>query len=77
MFRLETKKNYMAGIGHIGVGLAVKPLAPKVPLGVLLVATEVLDILWAIFYLTGIDRNASVTNTSPYLIVFLCLLFGL
>jgi membrane-bound metal-dependent hydrolase YbcI (DUF457 family) len=55
----------MAGLGHIGVGFAVKPLAPKVPVGVLLVATEVIDILWAFFYFTGIDRDASSVSTSP------------
>ena len=55
----------MAGLGHIGVGFAVKPLAPKIPLGVLLVATEVPDILWAVFYFTGIDRSASMISASP------------
>jgi membrane-bound metal-dependent hydrolase YbcI (DUF457 family) len=55
----------MAGLGHLGVGFAVKPLAPKVPLGVLLVATEVPDILWAAFYVTGIDRSASMNSGSP------------
>lgn len=55
----------MAGLGHLGVGFAVKPLAPKIPLGVLLVATEVPDILWAAFYVTGIDRSASMNSGSP------------
>ena len=55
----------MAGLGHIGVGFAVKPLAPKIPLGVLLVATEVPDILWAVFHFTGIDRSASMISASP------------
>ncbi|MHB8107851.1 MAG: hypothetical protein ACYDH4_10560 [Candidatus Cryosericum sp.] len=55
----------MAGLGHIGVGFAVKPLAPKVPLGVLLAATEVPDIVWAAFYFTGIDRSASMVGASP------------
>lgn len=55
----------MAGLGHIGVGFAVKPLAPKIPLGVLLVATEVPDILWAVLYFTGIDRSASMISASP------------
>lgn len=55
----------MAGLGHIAFGLAAKPLAPKVPLGVLVVATETLDILWAVFNFTGIDRSASMTGASP------------
>lgn len=36
----------MAGISHLAVGLAAKPLAPKVPLWTLLVASEAVDILW-------------------------------
>lgn len=55
----------MAALGHIGIGFAVKPLAPKVPLGVLLVATEVIDILWAVFYFTGIERNTTSSGASP------------
>jgi hypothetical protein len=47
----------MAGLGHIGFGFAAKQIAPKVHLLVLLFATELIDILWGIFYFTGIDRN--------------------
>ncbi len=43
-------------LGHFAVGLAAKPVAPKVSLGILLVATQVLDILYPIFLLIGIDR---------------------
>ena len=39
--------------------------APKVPLGVLLAATEVIDILWGVFYFTGIERNATFGSASP------------
>jgi hypothetical protein len=45
----------MAGIAHLGVGLAAKTIAPKAPLGILLLASEALDILWGIFALTGIE----------------------
>lgn len=45
------------GIGHFVVGLAAKPAAPKVPLWVLLVAAEAIDILWGIFSLAGLDRS--------------------
>lgn len=55
----------MAGLGHLAVGFAAKPLAPKVPLGVLLAATEVNDILWAVFNVTGIDRSTAMTGASP------------
>ena len=43
------------GIGHLGAGLAVKRLAPQVSLGVLLLAAELIDILWIIFALAGIE----------------------
>src|SRR5512133_3873477 len=46
----------MPGIGHIGVGLAAKSVAPKVPLGVLLVATEATDLLWGLTALTSSEK---------------------
>ncbi len=45
----------MAGLGHLGVGFAAKQLAPKVPVGVLVAATMVLDLLWVGFALAGLD----------------------
>jgi hypothetical protein len=53
----------MAGLGHLGFGFAAKPIAPKVHLVVLLIATELIDILWGIFYLIGLDRG---DNSSPW-----------
>jgi len=43
-------------LGHFAVGLATKPAAPKVSLGILLVATQVIDILYAIFVLVGVGH---------------------
>lgn len=45
----------MGPAGHFAVGLAAKPLAPKVPLGILLLATEILDILATAFASAGIE----------------------
>jgi hypothetical protein len=56
----------MAGLGHLGFGFAAKPLAPKVHLAVLLVATELIDILWGVFYFTGIDRGNVGMSSSPW-----------
>jgi hypothetical protein len=56
----------MAGLGHIGFGFAAKPIAPKVHLLVLLIATELIDMLWGFFYFTGIDRNEVGTYSSPW-----------
>ena len=56
----------MAGLGHLGFGFAAKPLTSKVHLLVLLIATELIDILWAVFYFTGIDRNTFGASSSPW-----------
>jgi hypothetical protein len=50
------------GIGHFGAGLAVKRLAPQVSLGVLFLAAELIDILWIVFALAGIEAM----GTSPW-----------
>ena len=50
--------------GHFGIGLAAKPAAPKAPLWVLLVATEVPDLLYFAFHAAGIESaGASTTDT--------------
>jgi len=43
-------------IGHIGLGFAAKRLAPKAPLGLLLVAAEAVDVLAGLLVLLGIER---------------------
>lgn len=42
-------------IGHFGVGFASKRLAPRLNLGVLLVAPLLLDMLWPIFLVVGVE----------------------
>lgn len=46
----------MAGLTHLGVGLAAKPAAPKVPLAILIVSAYAIDIIWGVFFLTGVER---------------------
>ncbi len=48
-------------LGHFAVGLAVKPTAPKASLGILLVATQVIDILYAVFLVAGIGRSSGAS----------------
>src|SRR5271157_6067365 len=43
------------GLGHCAVGLAAKPVAPKVPLGILLLATMMLDVLAISITWVGIE----------------------
>jgi hypothetical protein len=45
----------MAALAHLGVGLAAKPLAPEVNVGYLILGNYVLDILWNVFALVGIE----------------------
>jgi len=50
----------MGPIGHFGVGLAAKPTVPKVPLGVLPLATWILDLLAVAFGLSSNCLTASI-----------------
>jgi hypothetical protein len=55
-------------IGHFGVALAAKRVAPKTSLGTLILAAQFLDFLWPIFLLTGIEHvriARGVTRMSP------------
>jgi len=42
-------------VGHIGVGLALKKVAPEINLGALLFASLLLDILLGVFVLAGVE----------------------
>jgi membrane-bound metal-dependent hydrolase YbcI (DUF457 family) len=42
-------------IGHFAVGFAAKRVAPRVSLGALIAAPLLLDLLWPIFLLTGLE----------------------
>jgi hypothetical protein len=43
-------------IGHYALGLATKRVEPRMPLWALLAAPQVLDLLWPIFVLAGIEH---------------------
>jgi hypothetical protein len=43
-------------IGHYAVGLAAKRFAPRASLGALIAAPTLLDLLWPIFILTGLEE---------------------
>jgi membrane-bound metal-dependent hydrolase YbcI (DUF457 family) len=63
-------------IGHFAVGLALKRVAPRTSLGVLVAAPQTLDLLWPIFLLLGLEHvridpgNTAVTplafDSYPY-----------
>ena len=51
----------MSGIGHLAAGFAAKPEAPKIPLWVLLAASETNDILYFLFVAAGLETKAVTT----------------
>lgn len=56
-------------IGHFGVALAAKKVAPQTSLGTLILAAQFLDLLWPIFLLAGIEHvriAPGITKTSPF-----------
>jgi hypothetical protein len=53
--------------GHIAVGLAAKPVAPKVPLGALLVSATAIDTLAGVFAVVGLEAvDASGNSVIPW-----------
>ena len=53
--------------GHIGVGLAAKPLAPKVPLGALLLSVTAVDTLCGVFMAVGLESvDANGNSVIPW-----------
>ncbi len=55
-------------IGHFGVALAAKRVAPKTSLGALILAAQFLEFLWPVFVLLGIEHVRIVpgaTGVSP------------
>src|SRR5262245_50267371 len=61
-------------IGHFALGFAAKRVAPRASLPLLLAAPQVLDILWPIFNLCGIERahiQPGATAASPLVLEYM------
>ncbi|HYW74559.1 MAG TPA: hypothetical protein VE961_26275 [Pyrinomonadaceae bacterium] len=54
-------------IGHYAVGLAAKRFAPRSSLGALVAAPILLDLLWPIFLLLGLEHVSIVPGNNPFL----------
>jgi hypothetical protein len=55
-------------LGHFGVALGSKPVAPRVSLGTLFLAAQFLDLLWPLFVLAGIETvriAPGITRVTP------------
>ena len=53
-------------IGHFAVGFGSKRWAPQTSLGLLLLAPVLLDVLWPVLCLLGIERFRIVPSESPF-----------
>ena len=53
-------------LGHYGVAFALKRAHPKLSLGTLFVATQLLDLLWGIFVLLGWEHARIVPENSAF-----------
>jgi hypothetical protein len=65
---LKGKEREAMFIGHYGVSFAIKAREKSIPLWVLFVAVQFLDVFWAIFVLLGIEKVRIVpgfTATNP------------
>ncbi|HET6576802.1 MAG TPA: hypothetical protein VFG66_00665 [Gemmatimonadales bacterium] len=54
-------------LGHYGAALALKRAEPKVSLGTLFVATQLLDLLWGAFLLLGWEHVRILPDANPLL----------
>ncbi|HET6370643.1 MAG TPA: hypothetical protein VFG95_05560 [Nitrospiria bacterium] len=55
-------------VGHYGPSFAAKALKPAIPLWLLFIAVQLIDIFWAIFVLLGIEKvrvEPGITATNP------------
>jgi hypothetical protein len=51
-------------IGHFGVGLAAKKASPEIPLPILFIACQLLDFIWPILTVTGLE-SAAIHHSLP------------
>ena len=54
-------------IGHYGVALAAKRVAPRVSLGVLVGAAQLADLVWPILLILGVERIRITPSDNPFL----------
>lgn len=51
-------------IGHFGVALAAKKIAPRTSLGTLVMAAQFVDLIWPVFLLLGVERVIVAPGTT-------------
>ena len=53
-------------VGHYGVAFAARRVSPRLPLGLLFLAVQLLDVLFAVFVLLGIEKLRIVHGFTAY-----------
>ena len=56
-------------VGHLGLALGAKRLAPRTSLGLLVVATTFVDLLWPVLLLAGVERVRIAPSPNPFLVL--------
>jgi hypothetical protein len=58
----------MAALAHMGVGLASKRIAPKIPTPILVASAYALDMIWGVFFAAGIEHlpETDPVTTNPW-----------
>jgi hypothetical protein len=56
-------------IGHFALGFAAKPLVPRTSLATLIVAAQLVDLIWPILLLLGIEHVRVAGGTNPFLVL--------
>jgi LexA-binding, inner membrane-associated putative hydrolase len=54
-------------IGHYGLALAAKRTAPRVSLGASIAAAQLVDLIWPVLLLAGLEQVRIVPNANPFL----------
>lgn len=54
-------------IGHVGAALAAKRVSPRASLGTLVAAALLVDLVWPVLLLAGVERVRVVPASSPFL----------
>jgi hypothetical protein len=54
-------------IGHYGLALAAKRIAPRASLGTLIMAAQLVDLIWPVLLLLGVEHVRIVPNANPFL----------
>ena len=60
-------RSHLHYVGHFAIGLAIKAWRPQVPAAPIIIGVGLLDILYGLFVVAGIDRIAANLQSGPYL----------